>query len=113
MAVTEEAQGGRAAWTDWAIVERYGDLAALVSCALHTGRTHQIRVHMASLGHPLLGRRGLRLEGQSGWTARPPPRVMLHAARLSLVHPMTGKTLDLRAPLPDDFRALIKALREG
>jgi len=112
MAVVEEGTGGRASWTDWEIVERYGDLAALVSCTLHTGRTHQIRVHMASLGHPLLG------DSAYGWKAnarmkRQPGRVMLHAGHLSLVHPGTGKTLALRAPLPDDFKAQIRALREG
>jgi 23S rRNA pseudouridine1911/1915/1917 synthase len=110
MAVVEEGHGGRASWTDWSIVERYGDLAALVSCTLHTGRTHQIRVHMASLGHPLLG------DSAYGWkensrSAREPGRVMLHAARLSVVHPGTGKVLDLRAPLPADFKAQIKALK--
>jgi len=112
MAVVEEGHGGRAAWTDWAISERYGERAALVACTLHTGRTHQIRVHMASLGHPILG------DAAYGWKAAPggapkPGRVMLHAGRLSLVHPRTGKTIDLRAPLPADFRAQIKALREG
>jgi 23S rRNA pseudouridine1911/1915/1917 synthase len=110
MAVVEEGHGGRASWTDWAIVERYGDMAALVSCTLHTGRTHQIRVHMSSLGHPLLG------DSAYGWKAnsrsvRLPGRVMLHAARLSVVHPKTGKVLDLRAPLPADFKAQMKALR--
>ncbi len=110
MAVVEEGHGGRASRTDWSIVERYGDLAALVACILHTGRTHQIRVHMASLGHPLLG------DAAYGWKANPrmrrqPGRVMLHAGRLSLTHPGTGKTLDLRAPVPADFRAQIKALK--
>jgi 23S rRNA pseudouridine1911/1915/1917 synthase len=110
MAVVEEGHGGRASWTDWAIVERYGDMAALVSCTLHTGRTHQIRVHMASLGHPLLG------DSTYGWKAnsssvRQPGRVMLHAGRLSVVHPVTGKVLDLRAPLPADFKAQIRALK--
>ena len=112
MAVVEEAHGGRASWTDWQLVERYGELAALVGCTLHTGRTHQIRVHMASLGHSLLG------DAAYGWKANPrmsrqPDRVMLHAGRLSLVHPGTGKTLDLRAPLPADFKAQIRALKEG
>jgi len=112
MAVVGEGQRGRAAWTDWTIVERYGDMAALVACTLHTGRTHQIRVHMASLGHPLLG------DAAYGWRKNPkmklqPGRVMLHAGRLCLVHPGTGRTLDLRAPLPDDFKAQIKALRDG
>ena len=112
MAVVEEGHGGRASWTDWQIVERYGDLAALVACTLHTGRTHQIRVHMSSLGHPLLG------DSAYGWKAnsrmgRTPERVMLHAARLSLAHPLTGKILEFRAPLPADFRAQIKSLKAG
>ncbi len=112
MAVVEEGHGGRASWTDWQIVERYGDLAALVTCTLHTGRTHQIRVHMSSLGHPLLG------DSAYGWKAssrmtRKPERVMLHAARLSLAHPVTGKALDFRAPLPADFRAQIRSLKAG
>lgn len=112
MAVVEEERGGRAAWTDWQVIERYGSLAALVRCTLHTGRTHQIRVHMASLGHPLLG------DAAYGWKANPamkaqPGRVMLHAARIRLAHPRTGRALELEAPLPADFRAQIKALKAG
>ncbi len=111
MAVVEEGKGGRASWTDWELVERYGDRAALVSCSLHTGRTHQIRVHLSSLGHPLLGDAAYGFR-KASWVGVPPGRVMLHAARLSLVHPATGRALDLRAPLPADFRAQIKALKE-
>ena len=112
MAVVEEGHGGRASWTDWVLVERYGDLAALLRCTLHTGRTHQIRVHLSSIGHPLLG------DSAYGWKAntrmkREPGRVMLHAARLSIVHPKTGKTLNLEAPLPADFKAQIRALKKG
>jgi 23S rRNA pseudouridine1911/1915/1917 synthase len=110
MAVVEEASGGRASWTDWALVERYGDRAALVSCTLHTGRTHQIRVHMSSLGHPLLGDAAYGWKANSG-LERQPGRIMLHAGRLSVVHPGTGKPLDLRAPLPADFRAQMRALK--
>ena len=110
MAVVEEGRGGRAAWTDWQVAERYGTAAALVTCALHTGRTHQIRVHLASLGHPILG------DSVYGWRPDPralarPGRVMLHAARVRLTHPRTGKALDLKAPLPQDFKAQIRALR--
>jgi 23S rRNA pseudouridine1911/1915/1917 synthase len=110
MAVVEEGHGGRASWTDWTIVEHYGDMAALVTCTLHTGRTHQIRVHMASMGHPLLG------DSAYGWKEnmrmkRQPGRVMLHSGRLSLLHPRTGRVLDLKAPLPADFKAQIKALK--
>jgi 23S rRNA pseudouridine1911/1915/1917 synthase len=112
MAVVEEQLGGRASWTDWTLVEKYGDLAALVLCTLHTGRTHQIRVHMSAIGHPLLG------DTAYGWKVNTrmkllPERVMLHSGRLSLLHPVTGKTLDLRAPLPADFKAQIKALKKG
>ncbi len=112
MAVVEEGKGGRASWTDWQVVEHYGDLAALLSCTLHTGRTHQIRVHLASLGHPLLG------DSAYGWKAnsrmrKEPGRVMLHSARICLTHPKSGKTLDLKAPLPADFKAQIKALKSG
>ena len=110
MAVVEEDKGGRASWTDWTLVERFGDLAALVSCTLHTGRTHQIRVHMHHLGHPLLG------DSAYGWKRNShlplePARVMLHAARLCVVHPVTGKPLDLKAPQPADFKAQIRALK--
>ena len=112
MAVVEEGHGGRASWTDWTVVEAYGDVAALVTCVLHTGRTHQIRVHMASMGHPLLG------DFTYGWKesrvmTRQPGRVMLHSGRLFLLHPKTGKVLDFRAPLPADFRAQIKTLKKG
>jgi 23S rRNA pseudouridine1911/1915/1917 synthase len=110
MAVVEEGHGGRASWTDWSIVERFGDLAALVTCTLHTGRTHQIRVHLASMGHPLLG------DAAYGWKANArmgsqPVRVMLHAGHLVLKHPGTGKILDLRAPIPADFKTQIESLK--
>jgi 23S rRNA pseudouridine1911/1915/1917 synthase len=103
--------GGRAAHTDWAVEERFGGAAALLRCVLHTGRTHQIRVHLRSLGHPLLG------DAAYGWKAAAglprPPRVMLHAERLALDHPATGRRLELRAPAPEDFRGLIAALRRA
>ncbi|AWI07951.1 RluA family pseudouridine synthase [Ereboglobus luteus] len=104
--------GPRDAHTDWEVVERYGKIAALVRCAIHTGRTHQIRVHMKSLGHILLGdavygwKRDARIPEKSQ-----PKRVMLHAEHLVVTHPITGKTLDLRAPVPRDFSSMIKALK--
>jgi 23S rRNA pseudouridine1911/1915/1917 synthase len=112
MAVVEEGHGGRASWTDWTVVERYGDMAALVTCTLHTGRTHQIRVHLASMGHPLLG------DAAYGWKANArmgsqPARVMLHAGHLVLKHPGTGKILDLRAPIPSDFKAQVESLKKA
>ena len=105
-------EGGKPARTDWERTEAFGDLAALVRCRIFTGRTHQIRVHLKSLGHPILG------DALYGWKPDPrlkeqPARVMLHAEHLVLTHPATGRELDLRAPLPEDFSKLIRALRRA
>jgi 23S rRNA pseudouridine1911/1915/1917 synthase len=102
-------EGGRPARTDWAIVEAFGDKTALLRCRIHSGRTHQIRVHLKSTGHPLLG------DKVYGWKPDPalpaPPRVMLHAERIAFLHPITARPLDVRAPLPEDFEQLLAALR--
>jgi 23S rRNA pseudouridine1911/1915/1917 synthase len=102
-------EGGRPARTDWAIVEAFGGRAALLRCRIHSGRTHQIRVHLKSIGHPLLG------DKVYGWKPDPalpaPPRVMLHAERIAFLHPITARPLDVRAPLPEDFEQLLAALR--
>jgi 23S rRNA pseudouridine1911/1915/1917 synthase len=92
-------------------VEAFGDIAALMRLRIFTGRTHQIRVHMKSLGHPLLG------DPLYGWKEDPrlkvqPARVMLHAEHLVVAHPISGKELDLRAPAPADFKAQIAQLRK-
>jgi 23S rRNA pseudouridine1911/1915/1917 synthase len=105
-------EGGKPARTDWERVEAFGDIATLLRCRIFTGRTHQIRVHLKSLGHPILG------DALYGWKPdarlkKQPARVMLHAEHLVLAHPSTGKELDLRAPLPADFTALIRALRKA
>ncbi len=104
-------ENGKLARTDWFVEERFGDRAALVRCILHTGRTHQIRVHLAFIGHPILGDStyGKIQHRHEGF---PIPRVMLHAERLRLAHPITGEELDLRAPLPPDFHNLAEYLRE-
>lgn len=104
-------EGGRPAKTTWERVEAYGDIAALMRCRIFTGRTHQIRVHLKSLGFPILG------DSLYGWKAderlpEQPGRVMLHAEHLVLTHPISGKELDLRAPLPKDFQAMIKTLKK-
>jgi 23S rRNA pseudouridine1911/1915/1917 synthase len=111
MAVAEEGQPGRDAHTDWEVVEKFGDVAALVRCTIHTGRTHQIRVHLKWLGHVLLG------DEIYGWKpnaklTRQPERVMLHAEHLVFTHPVTGKKMDLRAPMPKDFAAQLAQLRK-
>jgi 23S rRNA pseudouridine1911/1915/1917 synthase len=85
-----------------------GQAAALVEARPETGRTHQIRVHLAHLGAPLLGDPrygGPRLAG-----GLPVARVMLHAVRLALSHPVTGAAMAFEAPIPEDFRALQEAL---
>ena len=102
--------GGRAARTDWATVEVLPPHGALVRCRIYTGRTHQIRVHLSSVGHPLLG------DAVYGYRERSVPvavpRVMLHAEHLVIAHPITGAVLDLRAPVPGDFAAVVAAVRQ-
>ena len=102
--------GGRAARTHYRVVEHFAH-ATLVECTLETGRTHQIRVHMAHLGHPLIGDpayggRG-EVDGQSFG------RQALHAWRLGLIHPGSGKEKRWEAPLPADFASLLEGLRAG
>jgi 23S rRNA pseudouridine1911/1915/1917 synthase len=103
-------EGGRPSRTDWTVEKKFGGHAALVRCRIHTGRTHQIRVHMKSLGHPVLG------DATYGWKQNPalpvPPRVMLHAEHLVFSHPISAKVLDLNAPLPKDFKQMLASLRK-
>ena len=115
MAVDRER--GRPALTRYQVLERFRE-AALLELELETGRTHQIRVHMACIGHPLLGDRlyGRRnkvcLRDEQGRRRETVvPRQMLHAARLSFQHPRDGRTIVCRAPLPADVRWLLEALR--
>ena len=101
--------GGRPALSRWQVAEPFRDRFALINVAIHTGRTHQIRVHMAWLGHPLAG------DTVYGYRARPPdppfPRVMLHARRLAFAHPISGAPMAFHAPLPPDLTAACAALR--
>lgn len=105
-------EGGKPARTAWERAETFGEIAALIRCQIFTGRTHQIRVHLKSIGHVILG------DALYGWKPDPrmpiqPERVMLHAEHLVLTHPASGKELDFRAPLPKDFVALMKSLRKA
>ncbi len=114
------AAGVRDAVTHYTVLERYpigakwGQAFTLVQCELETGRTHQIRVHMAATGHPLLGdplyggdgtrfgrSLGVRIEGQ-----------MLHAKELRLIHPTTKQPMQFACDLPEDFSAVLEQLRE-
>lgn len=117
-------EGGRHAVTRTRIVESFGapSVAALVECWLETGRTHQIRVHMAHAGHGLIGdpvyggRRKLseKAIGQRGLAAvQAFPRQALHAAVLGFEHPVTGETVRFEAALPKDMSDLITSLQAG
>lgn len=116
-------QGGRHAVTRSRIVEPFGTpaVAALIECWLETGRTHQIRVHMAHAGHGLVGdpvyggKRKLPLKAVSPAAAAAVqgfPRQALHAAVLGFDHPVTGEALRFEAPLPKDMTDLIETLRQ-
>ncbi|NIP72864.1 MAG: 23S rRNA pseudouridine(1911/1915/1917) synthase RluD [Gammaproteobacteria bacterium] len=111
--------GGKPAVTHYRVAERFR-AHTHVRVTLETGRTHQIRVHMAHLGYPLVGDRvyggRLRLPPRSGprlaEVLRGFRRQALHAARLGLVHPVSGEPMDWQVPLPEDIRGLIEALRQ-
>jgi 23S rRNA pseudouridine1911/1915/1917 synthase len=76
----------------------------LLRAHLHSGRTHQIRVHLSSIGHPVVGDETYSGRGARPAVPMPPSRQFLHAAWLVFTHPVTGVVLDLRSPLPDDLR---------
>jgi 23S rRNA pseudouridine1911/1915/1917 synthase len=110
MAIVKRGGAGRDARTHYAPRERFA-AATLVECKLETGRTHQIRVHMASLGHPLVGDPVYGKRKSANPVLDAFPRQALHAWRLALVHPATGVEVSWEAPLPDDFSALLVACR--
>ena len=107
MAVLRPGQGtSRDAVTHYTVLERFGQYT-YIECRLETGRTHQIRVHMASIGHPVLGdavygpkKAPFSLEGQT-----------LHAMVLGFIHPSTGQYMEFQAPLPDYFEQLLAKIR--
>jgi len=111
MAVDEEC--GREAHTSYRVLERLSG-ATFVEARLHTGRTHQVRVHFKFLGYPLVGdatyghRQNQRLEDLTGFRA---DRQMLHAFELAFIHPRTGKRLRFQAQAPEDFCDALAALR--
>jgi 23S rRNA pseudouridine1911/1915/1917 synthase len=100
---------GKEARTRYAVERRWPDPGvALLRCRLETGRTHQIRVHLAAIGHPVVG-------DDTYATGRRPaldvPRLFLHAARLAFAHPVTGEPLAFTSPLPPDLSTVLSRLR--
>ena len=118
---------GREAVTHWEVEETFtgkdGEpVAALIACQLETGRTHQIRVHMAHIGHPVMGdplyatgfrTKGARLGDEARAALEMLGRQALHAARLGFEHPATGEELEFESALPADMQRLLEALRKG
>ncbi|MCW2306217.1 RluA family pseudouridine synthase [Rhodobium gokarnense] len=117
--------GGKHAVTHWRRLARYPKdpaseaISSLVECRLETGRTHQIRVHMAHIGHPLVGDRDYgagfatranRLPEPARSLAAAFPRQALHAGILGFRHPVSGEVLRFESPLPEDFAALVAAI---
>jgi 23S rRNA pseudouridine1911/1915/1917 synthase len=88
------------------------DSAELLRAHLHTGRTHQIRVHLGSIGHPVVGDDTYGGGGGRRLVALPPKRHFLHAAWLIFPHPVTGELVDVRSPLPADLRVSLAAVAE-
>lgn len=100
-------KNGKNAITHYKVLERFGEYT-YIQCELETGRTHQIRVHMASIGHPLVG------DQVYGPRKCPFPKLQgqtLHAKTLGIIHPRTGEYLEINAPLPDYFIELLDRLR--
>jgi 23S rRNA pseudouridine1911/1915/1917 synthase len=120
IAVSKAIQA-REAVTHYRLVEKFGTVASLIECRLETGRTHQIRVHMAHIGHPLLGdpaygkgfaSSARKLSQKARKVVESLNRQALHAAILGFEHPVTGKQIRFESPLPADLEKLLLTLRE-
>ncbi|MDE1153788.1 MAG: RluA family pseudouridine synthase [Micavibrio sp.] len=123
--ITVTTEGGKEAVTDYKVLESFGLYASLVECRLQTGRTHQIRVHMASIRHWLVGDpvygksaipRFLKLHKtpeKTGAALMAFPRQALHAAQLEFIHPISENKISLTADLPEDMKSLLKLLRKS
>ena len=105
--------GGKRAVTHLRVLEDL-PLATLCEARLETGRTHQIRIHLSEAGHPIVGERVyVREYASRGLKLHDSPRLLLHAATLGFVHPVTRKRVRLSSPLPEDFRAELERLRKS
>jgi 23S rRNA pseudouridine1911/1915/1917 synthase len=106
------ASAGKRAVTHVRAIEAVGPDAMLCEVRLETGKTHQIRIHLAENGHPLVGERVyIRDFAHAGREPLPSPRLLLHAATLGFDHPIDGTPLRLESPLPPDFKAVVSSLR--
>jgi 23S rRNA pseudouridine1911/1915/1917 synthase len=130
MTILPVAKGGRPAVTHYEVVDTFGarqgerglePIASLLECRLETGRTHQVRVHLASIGTPLIGDAVYGPGFKSKLRTLPPPlqhqvatlgRQALHAAILAFVHPVTGSLLKFNSPPPDDLRQIVHGFKE-
>ena len=107
-----EHEAGLDSATDYTVRERLKD-AALLELRLHTGRQHQIRLHLEKLGHPLIGEKVYAAQdpGPKTQDPRPKTRNLLHAWKLAFPHPITGQRVAVEAPLPADFERILRTLR--
>jgi 23S rRNA pseudouridine1911/1915/1917 synthase len=103
---------GKSARTDFFRLGRFAS-ADLLRAHLHTGRTHQIRVHLASVGHPVVGDDTYGGGGGRRLAEIPAKRHFLHAAWLQFHHPVSGEQMDFRSPLPDDLHRSLAAVGES
>ncbi len=109
--IAREPGQGRPAVTRYRVLEHYGEQATLLACWLETGRTHQIRVHLAGLGHPVVGDSVYRPRGRPRGTVRF-RRQALHAQTLGFRHPLTDVEVRVEAPTPSDLSSLVARLRD-
>jgi 23S rRNA pseudouridine1911/1915/1917 synthase len=112
MAVSRNPERSRSAWTDYRVLFQ-GRQMAEVECVLHTGRTHQIRVHLSHLGNPICGDTLYSTGAAIVVNGIYPARQMLHAWRMEIAHPLTGKPLSFEAALPEDYSAMREALLQS
>lgn len=112
--MSTRARRGKEAVTRWKVLERFG-IATLLEVSLGTGRTHQIRVHLSSIGYPVLGDKtyGRKTEMVIKKEKVSLPRQMLHAEMLGFRHPASDEYMEFSSPLPEDMREVIRRLRSG
>jgi 23S rRNA pseudouridine1911/1915/1917 synthase len=111
--MSTRSKRGKEAVTQWTVIRKFGN-ATLIRVKLGTGRTHQIRVHFASIGHPVLGDRTYGKKSELEMKGRRKilfPRQMLHAELLGFIHPVTGQYMEFSSPLPEDMVEKIEELQ--